>query len=776
MAAAPDCRYGPPVYLTRFVLRRSELANLRAHVRLMGAGGPRLVTLLGLGGAGKTRLAAELVGSLTDGPGEPVWFRDAVQWVDLSAVGDPDRLSSFVAHQLGLAAWSGPASIAGLVDVLRHRRMLLVFDNCEQLAEQCGRLAARLLEACAEVGVLATSREPLIGVDAVTLRVEPLACADAGQASQPVKEVSDAATLFHDRAAMALPGYAALGDDPEAVEAICRTLGGLPLAIELVAPWVRAISAIDLLAAIRLNLDLLTSDSNPERQRSLQAVLSSMWTWLNPELRSLLGALAVFTGEFSREAAEAVGGASAVSLAALAERSLIVRVPAGGLTRYTMHPLVRLHLVRRLMAGPPGERSRLRDRHLIHFLDLTERAASAWDGPAEREWLQRLARDEPEIDAALDHAIDTGDVERALRLAAATLRLWMYASPPALHAAVIRRLVDLPADGASTAALSARARVLNAAAWSAQAVRDYDRACAHCREASELYLRLGDDLEYASSVRNHSFALTLKGDHETALRYARHALDVCRRCHDDLGTAWSMHVLAHATLRAGRDDDGLHMFKASLAEFDRLEVPFGRYDVAVSLGDAYRARGDVSPALDAYATAVDLQRTVGFTSLGAHLLDNLAELALLLDDAELAAFLLGAAAIWDQIHGREFPVIGAPEQRRVARSVRARLATDTWTRQFGAGARCSTTEAQDAAALAVVQLAARVAAPLPSGISSREADVLRLLGAGLSNTDIAGRRGLSPRTVAAHLRSVYTKLGVRTRTAAVYEARRLGLR
>jgi ATP/maltotriose-dependent transcriptional regulator MalT len=218
------------------------------------------------------------------------------------------------------------------------------------------------------------------------------------------------------------------------------------------------------------------------------------------------------------------------------------------------------------------------------------------------------------------------------------------------------------------------------------------------------------------------------------------------------------------------------MLKAALAEFERMEVPFGRYEGSISLGDALCGHGDLLAALEAYATAIDLQRQVGFTGQGAHLLDALAEIALLLEDAERAAFLLGAASSWDRIHGREQPVVGEPEQRRVARAVRARLATDSWSGRFGAGSRCSTTEAHDAAAVAVVELAARVSAPLPSGISTREADVLRLLSAGLSNTEIAERLVLSPRTVGAHLRSVYAKLGVRTRTAAVHEARRLGLR
>jgi predicted ATPase len=243
---------GLPVYFTRFIGRERELDEL---YRLI-TGPESLVTLLGVGGSGKTRLAVELARTVAPKSAAESPFPDGVGWVDLAVVSDSSQLLPAVAEALGLHQPTGIDLAGALIRSIEHQRVLLVLDNCEELVAQCHDLADTLLGGCPQLVILATSRVPLQSsreklVAMPALQATPGSGLDASARSE-------AAGLFYDRAGLVLPAYAAQSDDTSAVNAVCQRLDGLPLAIELAAPWVRVLSATDLLAEIERNIDVLS--------------------------------------------------------------------------------------------------------------------------------------------------------------------------------------------------------------------------------------------------------------------------------------------------------------------------------------------------------------------------------------------------------------------------------------------------------------------------------------------------------------------------------------
>jgi len=407
-----------PTYLTRFVGRDQEIATV---LSMLHPG--RLVTICGVGGAGKTRLGIEVAKRNRYHAGA---FGDyEVYWVPLAAVADPAEVPTAVATGIGLTGSLGDRPLAPVLRTLRDRQALLVLDNCEQVAAACGELVASLLPACPTVTVLATSRIPLEIPAEEVFAIPPMG--GAALPSHPFE--SDATALFLDRAASVAGAYAMTEHNAKTLGEICDVLHGLPLAIELAASWIPVLSPRDILDHLRQADIGLASDTAlvEERHRSLAVILDSSWRWLSPGERTVLGALAIFVGGFTREAAEAVAGASLGVLAALAERSLIQRLPdAMGGSRYQVHELVRHYALGHVEDDGP-----IRARHFAYFLELLESLETSWTTQLEPLWSNPIAADLVNVSAATRWVLDQGDAEGALRMAVGLDRFWVFSVPPA---------------------------------------------------------------------------------------------------------------------------------------------------------------------------------------------------------------------------------------------------------------------------------------------------------------------------------------------------------
>ncbi|MEQ4305173.1 BTAD domain-containing putative transcriptional regulator [Plantactinospora sp. B6F1] len=427
---------GPPVglpgQLSSFVGREEELGRVG---KLLGEA--RLVTLHGPGGAGKTRLAIEAAGQE---PGE-------VFLVELAAVTAGADVASAVLAALklrdaALSGQGGPRDAADrLVTALADRAILLVLDNCEHLVADVARLVARLLGACPKVRVLTTSREPLGLTGEALCPVSGLPLPPAGATAEAAPAYA-AVRLFVERAADVAPGFAVGPDNLAAVLRICRTLDGLPLAIELAAARLRALPVAEIAARLDDRFRLLTRGSRlaQPRHQTLRAVVQWSWDLLDEAEQRLARRLTVFAGGAELEAVERVCGPRDADvldlLSSLVDKSL---VEAGG-GRFRMLETVRAFGVERLAEA--GEADELRRAHAAYFLELARTADLRLRSAEQLDWLRRLDSDRDDLHAALRRALAAGDTATALTLVAALSFYWWLRGLRGEGAALAAQLVE----------------------------------------------------------------------------------------------------------------------------------------------------------------------------------------------------------------------------------------------------------------------------------------------------------------------------------------------
>jgi len=402
--------------------REGDLTALRD---LMDHADARLLTLTGVGGCGKTRLATQLAADLAPTFAPRVWF------VTLASPTDPVLLPLTVASALGLREAAGDASPAALSTFLAPRPALLVLDNCEHLIDACAALVDHLLAACPTLRVLATSREPLQIPGERQYRLAPLAVPDA-EHLPALDELarSPAVQLFLARAQAVSPRFALTAENAAAIARICTRLAGIPLALELAAARVRVLTAAQILDRLDDSFRLLTGGSRvvPTRQQTLRGALDWSDALLTEGERTVFRRLAVFAGAFTLDAAEAVGAAADLPLAdvldlvtRLVDKSLVVREDGEDGGYHLLEP-VRQYAQQQLRAH--GEGAATSARHATFYLALAEGATAALHGPEQVAWLGRLAREGGNLRAALRGMAERGEREATMRLATALVPFW----------------------------------------------------------------------------------------------------------------------------------------------------------------------------------------------------------------------------------------------------------------------------------------------------------------------------------------------------------------
>jgi predicted ATPase/class 3 adenylate cyclase/DNA-binding CsgD family transcriptional regulator len=397
-----------PAQLTNFVGRQAEITRLREALN-----GSRLVTLTGAGGVGKTRLAVQVAAELAD------QFSDGVCYVDLAPITHPGVLPVTVARTLGLPDQPSRSTTDTLLTFVRDRHMLVVLDNCEHLLDACADLIVALLGGAPRLTLLTTSREPIGVTGEATWRVPSLSLTD------------EAVELFADRARLAQADFAVTDDNTAALVDICRRLDGMPLAIELAAARVRALSLTEILGSLHDRFRLLTGGARTavRRQQTLRASVDWSHALLSEPERVLFRRLAVFLGGFDLDAALTAGSGGEIErhqvldhLTLLVDKSLVVAENAGRRTRYRLLETVRQYALEKL--GESGEADVVRSSHRDHYTDM----AALLDTPGRADYEQRLEQAETEIDnlrAAFTWSRENSDIELALTLASSLQPLWL---------------------------------------------------------------------------------------------------------------------------------------------------------------------------------------------------------------------------------------------------------------------------------------------------------------------------------------------------------------
>jgi predicted ATPase/DNA-binding winged helix-turn-helix (wHTH) protein len=578
-----------PARISSFVGRTHETGEVR---RLLEQN--RLVTLLGIGGVGKTRVAlnvaTQVLGQYPDG----VWL------VELGSIADARLVPNCAAEAVGVQDRVGQPLLRTLCDQLRARRALLVLDTCEHVVAEAASLVAALLAEAPGIRVLATSREPLNVDGEQQFPLQPLSLPSATATIEEVGR-AEAVQLFVERARLQQHGFALTQDVAASVSAICASLEGIPLAIELAAARLSSLSLAEVGQRLRDRFALLATGSraSPARQKTLRATLDWSYELLAENEQRALRRLAVFAGGFTLESALAVAGEPTMNdatmldlLAALVARSLVLADTTDAGTRYRLLDTMRAYCTEKLDVA--SERSIVCRRHARYFHDHFEHALEAWlEGPDVR-WDATFLKDRDNVRAALDWAFSPdGDADVGIRLAA--------------HSAPAMLWWSLRGEALAFIALALK------------------------RSNSRTPREIRGRLSLWSGVLNQ-FSDPAKG-----IRALRRAVVLHRRAGDPLGTGYSLMRLGGAYARMGKLDSAQQALDAARPLLAAAPIRAAMAPYFQATGFVRKLAGDLKGALEQHERSVSLYRSAGLERDASQLYGNLADTNWALGELDAAA-------------------------------------------------------------------------------------------------------------------------------------------
>jgi len=595
-----------------FIGRERELVELRQLLHRT-----RALTLSGPGGIGKTRLALRLLASAA------AEFPDGVWFVELADLRQPDLVVSRIAAVIGITEEAGRPLLETLGDALRPRRMLLALDNCEHLLDACAQVCRHVLASAPGLRLLNTSREPLSVAAETIWRVPPLSVAPAGAdpaAAAPGAERYEAVRLFADRAAASKPGFTVGPDNVAAITAICRALDGMPLAIELAAARVRALSVEQIVARLDDRFGLLTTGdrSAAPRQRTLRAAIEWSYELLTDPERALFRRLSIFSG-WSLEMAEQVcadeeiPAAEVLGLtAALVDKSLVVLDPELlGQARYRMLDTIREYAALRLAQADEAAtfRSGFRDyaiRTSEHNLALgMARIEASW--PDRVDVFRRYDVDAGNVIQILNWCLEQGDAEAGLRICAAVSPCWIVWGTFGEGGEWLRSFLALDMTGVPARVQGAATVVRGqltlssdpAAAWALGT-----EGLKLCREADDRYW-VAVGLNLLAEIALHT------GRIDEAAVSADEALAIAQAAGDGWNEGYALGTRAAIAARRGMLREAEQQATASVAVMRRIDQQWGAARALLGLGDLARFRNHPGEAHGWYVEALAILREIG---------------------------------------------------------------------------------------------------------------------------------------------------------------------
>jgi predicted ATPase/DNA-binding CsgD family transcriptional regulator len=755
-----------PLETTSFVGRGWELSEVEGLL-----GRTRLLTLVGVGGSGKTRLALRVAVRRAD--------EGNVWWVELASLSGRDLVPRKVASTLGVAESQGRQTSELLVDYLGSQEMLLILDNCEHLVGACASLADVLLRACPHVRILATSREPLGVSGEVSWPVPPLSLPDAGRVKTPKELLTcEAVGLFVERAGAVAPGFALTEENAPAVADLCARLDGMPLAIELAASRVRMLSVGQILERLDDRFRLLRGHRTAvPRHRTLGATIDWSYELLSEREKILFRRLSVFAGGWTLEAAEEICSGDGLReyevlelLSCLVDKSLVVVVRGDEESRYRMLETVRQYASEKLTES--GERRTLRAGHACFLLGLAEEAETGLAGSEQAAWLVRLETEHDNVRAALGWFAERKEVERGLRLAASLVRFWWFRGHLIEGRTHLESLLDLAGTPTRD---QVRAKALHALAiliyrQADDAAGDWSVARFLLDESLAIYRRLGNEARVAAALQDLGRACAELGEWHDARDFLDESLEIGRRSGNEAGIALSLFTLGRMHWLREENATARSLIEEGLGIFQKLDDRFWIGACLVFLGyiDCEEGRYDAARScFVAMNVVLPLERLPWGAT---YTVEGFARLAAAEGKAELALRLGGATAALRRTYGVS---IGPGSNTLFRRSLRP--AWQALTKEEGRIAWAEGRKMTLEQTLPLV-FGDQTKPRASSGhLSDRELEVLSLVAQGLTDAEVAENLYLSPRTVGGHLTGVYRKLGVKSRTAAVKRAGELGL-
>lgn len=766
-----------PQQLTSFIGRQREMSEVKKLISIS-----RLVTLTGAGGMGKTRLALQVAQTLLDKYPDGVWF------VDLSTRSDPEWVAQAVAATLGLNEEASQPLTVSLGTYLRARKALLILDNCEHIVDACASLVDELLRVSTDLHIIATSREVLDVDGEVTWNVPSLSMPDPSNIkSVEHLEQYESVQLFIARARYKRPNFALTPDNCYAVARLCHELDGMPLAIELAAACIKVLSIEQIVERLNDRFRLMARGSRlaSPRQQTLYALMDWSYDLLSPQEQELLRYLSVFAGGFTLEACQAIcEGAEEHEtihlLLSLVDKSLVIMEEQEGHTRYRLLETIRQYAWEKLLGT--GTAEVVRNRHLAWCLAMVEQAAPRLANSDQAEWLDRLELEHGNIRAAMSWSLISEErAESALRMAWALKMFWIlrgYLSEGR------ERTAEALGHSPESSALYWRARAHGALSMIAWFLGDDQASLEHAEQSLQIGRELGDSEIISFALIGIGSVARRLGD----LATARAALEETIPLLDGLGRTYDLALavlnLGRVALAQGDYDEAALSFQRSLEMYEAFGDAFSIATVIYEMGNLALIKGQHEQAAQLLVESLGMFREVGVKLSIARTLRTLAGLASSRSEWVRAVRLYAAAQrLFDEL-GYSVPSAEASEYERTLDALRVQLDWASWEDAWHKGAAMSVDDIVEYGMQASprkrrrsrgARVSARAgdkgATPAHLSLSARETQVLRLVAAGHSDPQVASHLSISPRTVEAHLRSIYSKLEVTNRREATRYAR-----
>ena len=733
-----------PVLLTSFVGREQHVADVRQALERA-----RLVTLIGTGGTGKTRLMLQAAGGLVGRYPDGVWL------TELAQLADPVQIGPEIARALGAPEVAGLPAVQAVSDFVASKELLLLLDNAEHLIDAVAQITDQLLAHAPGLRIVTTSREALAVPGEVIIQVPSLAVPTGGSrpagsgppADASLEEIAatEAVRLFSERATSVLPSFELTSSNVDAVVEICRRLDGIPLAIELAAARVSSMSPEEIAFGLGDRFRLLAGGRRTAvpRQQTLHALIDWSWDLLTDDDRRLLRRLSIFAGGWTVISAASVVGdgpgdaatpAILDGLTRLVDRSL-VNVDRGTTTRYRMLETIRQYARERLVES--GEAESIADRHFAHFAVLAEAAAAELKGAAMVDWLDRLDAEIDNLDTALGWGLET-DPQEAIGMATSMLSYWDFRVASSDNDARIVRAIEIARQAVAASGSSETTQRARAAALLGQAALIWagsgrgEVALAWSSEAIELARSSGDRAALFTALVGNGLATAFSGasgdiaswfhealgiaaelgdwntvavaaggaaggmapvDPDGAEAFVKIAMDAARRTVNPYAIA--MTAMGHGRLLGviGRTDEAIPRLQEAIDGFTTVGDQRLLAACRSELGHALRRNGRLDEALQIYQGTVEEWVRLGNRGAVASLLENIAFVAIARDQPERAARLLGAAEAIREESGNPMVVSERPDWERWVERLRAAGESATVDADWASGRALSTNDA-----------------------------------------------------------------------------------
>ncbi len=803
-----------PTTFTSFIGREQDVAAIEAMLLRPEV---RLLTLAGIGGIGKTRLALQIATHMRSS------FADGVCFAWLASTSDPARIPLIIAETLGIQQ-VGNLSIFEQVKLFLHdKHLLLILDNFEQLVKAAS-IVEDLLAACPALKIVVTSRTVLRLRAEFEYPVSPLTLPDLERSPNDTGiRQSTAIALFVQRAQMVNPNFQLTQSNARTIAEICVQLDGLPLAIELAAARSRLLPPQALLSWLSRRFEVLTGGavSLPVHQQTLRNTLKWSYDLLDAHERQLFRRLAVLARGWTLEVAEALKNSNREAqddvsildgIASLIDKSLVLQVEREGTEpRFSMLMTVREYGLECLRES--GEEDLIRRAHADYYLKLVEEAEPHLKGAQQLLWLRRLDREQENLRAALNWLYAHKEAEIALRFCGALWWFWQTRGYWSEGRRWLKAALSLPEAGAGT---PVRAKALSAAGELAGAQTDWEEARLFLSESMNLYRELGDDRGYVLPMstfgwillrqgdpaavplmedciaqcrklgRNWDLArmllrlgnyLQLNGDLEQAMTLTHEGLTLTRKLGDRTLITYALNNLGYLLYLHGDLAQATALAQEGLDLARELGDKLFIIQTLETLGSIAVSQGDLAQAITCYTEGYSLSCELGNELFVAWYLIGLARVAVAQHQLKRAARLFAAADVRYDLNKQMSPKERDDHERTIG-SVRARLGEQAFTAAWAEGRKmtleqilAAPDELETPERVTLASSSPNFDQPPPgpgdtNDLTPRELQVLRLVAQGLKDTQISEKLVISHRTVNAHITSIYRKINVTSRSAA----------